>query len=853
MKCPHCATENSSLSKFCGECGQRLKPVDEDAKPLTPSGFKEQATRTMDSSCFPLRRGRVFAGRYEIIEELGQGGMGCVYRADDSKIGEEVALKLIKPDIAADATTLQRFHNELRTARKITHKNVCRTYHIGEAEGATFITMEFIQGEDLKSTIRRFGPLPISKSISLMRQVCDGLAEAHKLGIIHRDLKPRNIMIDREGNAKVMDFGIARTLKSEGITRKGIAVGTPEYISPEQVEGRPVDQRSDLYSLGITLFEMVTGRVPFEGDSTLAIALKHKTESPPYPREINPDIPESLSRIILKCLEKDPAMRYQSAGELKSALAAMEKDLSTGGELRTPGREEGSSQSRRFGSRTFFLLAFFVVVAVSALVVWLMNGRGEAPQPRTLALMPFRDVSPEGEHTRFCETISEGTTRGLTYSSEIRMRPYSAVKEYARSGLAPQELGLVLDVDFLAEPTIQVLGNKVRISCMLTDVGKNVITSLPFEDEYIFEDLFEIQDDVIHALVENLEVRLNVMQRRIGSRNRAVNQRAVDYYIEGHPAVREYKLNLKSEDFMRAEDNLKAALREEPLFVEALWLLGEIYHSRFVEQDKHPDFLTMIDYYKRAHAINPDLPETNVGLGWAFFYDSDFDKAYKHYRKAMSHGANSPEINNHVAGFLTDLGLYERAAKLRKKAMEIDPTNPQYRENAASCLSKQGRFQEAEDVLRDSLERWPDSFRLRLLLARQLIRMRRLGEAEEEIAKVEAAEPGYPGARLTRGWIHAVSGEREEALAIISGLDACRYTYLIADVYALLGMKREAVDHIQTVIDQGFRELQTYPYRYLYLVNNPFFAGLRSNEKFAEIMRRAEKDFRSFSKKYGGL
>jgi len=226
-----------------------------------------------------LKRGNILAGRYKIIEELGRGGMGNVYRVLDKKINEEIALKLINPAIVAEAKIIERFRNELKFARKITHKNICRMYDLNEEEKILYITMEYVLGDDLKSIISMMGQLSVSKTISIAKQICEGLAEAHRLGVIHRDLKPRNIMIDKKGNARIMDFGIARSLKTKGITGTGDMIGTPEYISPEQAEGKEADPRSDIYSLGVIIFEMVTGKVPFRGDTPLSIALMHKTDT----------------------------------------------------------------------------------------------------------------------------------------------------------------------------------------------------------------------------------------------------------------------------------------------------------------------------------------------------------------------------------------------------------------------------------------------------------------------------------------------------------------------------------------------------------------------------------------------
>jgi len=295
MECPKCHFDNPTDSKYCKECGTKVSPA---------------VTETIEAPREELTPGSTFAGRYQIVTELGKGGMGKVYRAIDKEINEEIALKLIKLEIASDKKTIERFSNELKMARKIAHRNVCKMYYLGEERGTRYITMEYVPGEDLKGIIRMMGQLGAGKAISIAKQVCEGLSEAHRLGVVHRDLKPSNIMIDKEGNARIMDFGIARSLEAKGITGAGVMIGTPEYMSPEQVEGKDVDQRSDIYSLGIILYEMVTGKVPFEGDTPFAIGMKHKGEIPKNPKELNTQISDDLNRVILRCLEKEKEKRY---------------------------------------------------------------------------------------------------------------------------------------------------------------------------------------------------------------------------------------------------------------------------------------------------------------------------------------------------------------------------------------------------------------------------------------------------------------------------------------------------------------------------------------------------------------
>jgi len=320
VECPKCHFENPEDTAYCGKCGTKFEPSED----IAPS-----YTETLETPKEKLTTGITFAERFQIIDELGQGGMGKVYRALDKKLNEEVALKLIKPEIASDKKVIERFRNELKIARKIVHQNVGRMYELMEDEGAHYITMEYVPGEDLKSFIRRSGQLAVGTSLRITQQVAKGLAEAHRLRVVHRDLKPSNVMIDKEGSARIMDFGIARSLRAEGLTCEGIAVGTPAYMSPEQARGEDMDHRTDIWSLGVVLYEMLTGQLPFKGKNEQALIHSILNDDPKPLTGLRPEAAQELGRIVEKALAKNPDKRYVNIDEMLVDIRSVEKEHET--------------------------------------------------------------------------------------------------------------------------------------------------------------------------------------------------------------------------------------------------------------------------------------------------------------------------------------------------------------------------------------------------------------------------------------------------------------------------------------------------------------------------------------------
>ena len=466
MKCPKCHFDNPKDTFFCGKCGAKL-PTEEISAP----------TETLETAKEELTTGSTFAGRYQIIEELGKGGMGKVYKANDTKIKEKIALKLIKPEVAADKKTIERFSNELKFARKIRHGNVCQMFDLNEEQGIHYITMEYVRGEDLKKLIRKMGQLSVGQVIPIAKQVCDGLAEAHRLGVVHRDLKPQNIMLDEEGNARIMDFGIARSITGKGITGAGVMIGTPEYMSPEQGEVKEVDQRSDIYSLGVILYEMVTGRVPFEGETPLGIAMKHKSEMPKHPKELNAQVPDDLNLVILKCLEKDKEKRYQSAGEVRSELEKIEKGIPTT-ERVVPKRKPITSKeiTIKFGLKKLLIPSLVVLaLVIIAVIIWQLLPRKKTVSlgsgKSSIAVLPFADLSPQKDQEYFCDGMAEALLNALTNIKDLHVAARTSAFSFKDKEQDIREIGKKLNVKTVLEGSVRKADKQLRISVQLINIA----------------------------------------------------------------------------------------------------------------------------------------------------------------------------------------------------------------------------------------------------------------------------------------------------------------------------------------------------------------------------------------------
>jgi TolB-like protein len=714
MLCPKCHFDNADDSSYCKKCGTRIIPVEGATSAATLAG-------TLTSSPGALLPGYTFAGRYQIFEEIGQGGMGRVYRVLDKEIDEKVVLKILNPEIAGDSKTIERFRNELKTARQISHKNVCRMYHFGRDEGVDYITMEYVRGEDLKSMLKMMGRLSPGQAVSIARQVCSGLAEAHRRGVVHRDLKPQNIMIDRDGHVKIMDFGIARTLRAEGITGPGMMIGTAEYMSPEQVEGKEVDERSDIYGLGIILYEILTGKVPFEGDSPLIVALKHKTEVPPDPKKINPQIPDDLNRLILRCLAKEPGRRYQSAEELFRELGEISKHLPDA-EKFIPKRKPGTpTVTMTISPKKWQTIAVLALVILTATIVVLYLRRG-GPAPaagaRRLVILPFENLgAPEDEY--FADAITDEITARLANIGPLEVIGRASAINYKNTGKSVQQIGEELGVDHILSGTIrwqrQPGGvNKVRVTPALTKASDGRMVWADVYDEEISE-VFDVQSQIAKRVAEALNIALLEPAQRALEAKPTSNTEAYDYYLRGHDyynrgAGTKNNLTISIEMFEKA-----VAL--DPGFVHAYAGLARSHAMMYWYHFDH----TPVRVAKASEAVGkalqlgPDLPETHFALGVYYYYcHLQYDRALKELDLAREKQPKNSNILETIGYIKRRQGKLDETVAILKNALEINPRSLEIMYNLADTIYLLRNYAEAESMYRRGISFNPDYIRIYL-------------------------------------------------------------------------------------------------------------------------------------------
>jgi len=739
-----------------------MVPGHDIASPKLPGGHEPKSSEFgivsprlgVETLLMPIRElatGATFAGRYQVIEELGKGGMGRVYKVFDTDIKEKVALKLLKPEIAADSETIERFSNEIKLARKIRHKNVCGMFDLGKAGGTLYLTMEFVPGEDLKRLIRRMGQFPTGKAVSVAEQISEGLSAAHDLGIVHRDLKPSNIMVDEEGNARIMDFGIARSLQEKRITGAGVMIGTPEYMSPEQVEGKDIDQRSDIYSLGIILYEMLAGRVPFEGETPLSIAHKHKYDPPADPRKLNAQVPEDLSRLILRCLEKDKGKRYQTAEEFRADLEKIEKGL--------PTTERVVAEKKLFTSREITVkfnlkklaipLLIVVVLAAAAVILWKFIPHKKAPAApkieNSIAVISFKNQTGDPVYDYLQEAIPNLLITNLENTGLFYVATWERMQDILKQMGAKPARTIDSDLGFELCRREGIKAIAIGSFTKAGDVFRTDVKVLDAETKHLLKSknikgtgVDSILDSQIDALSREISLGLGIEKAKIEAAPLKIKDittqslQAYDYFLKGKAA---YNLIYWAE----AKKNLRMALEIDPTFAMAyVYLAWANYNTgddrarnetiekamAFSNKTSQKDRLYLEAGYAlfikqdldKHYALLKELVQKYPDEKWAFHYLGDFLWIYRKdlpgasnkFEKWLALDPQDANAINHLSIITVLMRDFKKAAEYIKMHDAVAPPDPFNLTTQATMYELMGQFDKAIAKSKEALQLRPD-------------------------------------------------------------------------------------------------------------------------------------------------
>jgi tetratricopeptide (TPR) repeat protein/TolB-like protein len=734
-RCPQCHADNPDTKQFCGDCGTQLTPSGE----ISPS-----VTKTLEIPITRLTVGSVFAERYAVLEELGKGGMGEVYRVKDEKLDEEMALKVLKPEIAVNKDMIQRFKNELKLSRKIAHRHICKMYDLNEEEETPYITMEFVRGEDLKSAIRKKGKLKEEEAIAIAKQVCKGLAEAHELGVVHRDLKPQNIMIDKNGNAKVMDFGIARSIEAAGVTQTGVMIGTPDYMSPEQAEGEEADQRSDIYALGVILYEMVTGAVPFKGDTAFSVALKHKTKLPQDPKKLNSDISDNLSRLILICMEKDRERRYQSAEALLNDLRNIEDGLPLGTKIRPRGETFVAALIRK----KLLVPAVITALAIMAIVIWQLLPGKEAIAPKienSIAVISFENLTGDETNDTLQRILPNLLITNLENTGFFYVATWERLRDLMKQmGKENQETidkdsGFELcrreGIEAIVLGSVMKVGSVFAIDVKVFDVeSKELIKSANSQGEGI--------DSIINTQIGELsrEIALGVGITRevIASADLDISEftttsmDAYNYFIKG----REDWYNQYTKD---AIIRLEKAVELDPDFAMAYLYLG-ITYSLVRDMKKSRES------FEKAKALSETVTEKEklvIEAEYARTIEKHSDRFLEILNKIVEKYPRDKWAHLELSKYYRRSDMYSEVKKHAEIVLALDPSWGDAYEELAFAYANTGDDERALEYLQKGSAAIPGDPNMNLSTGHFYVKMGKIDEAIRKFKDALDIKPDF--------------------------------------------------------------------------------------------------------------
>jgi len=779
-------------------------------------------------------------GPYEIVACLGKGGMGEVYRARDTRLGREVAVKVLPSALLTNSDRLRRFEEEARRASSLNHPNILSVYDVGTVDSAPYITMELVEGKTLSELLASC-PLPAKEILSLAVQLAAGLAKAHAAGIVHRDLKPQNVMVTADGVVKILDFGLAKYVPRQGDatvstvsphTQPGTVMGTVGYMSPEQAAGRPADFRSDQFSLGAIVYELATGRRAFQRESdaeTLAAILR---DEPGPIGESNPDAPAGLQRILERCLAKDPEERYGATRDLLHDLEHV-RDLGRGEEFHPP-------PARGWRRPWVWIVGLLVLTAGAGLLsrpwwerISRLAGRDAI---RSLMVLPLANVSGDPAQDYLSEGVTDALIADLGKIETVRVISRTTAMSYRGSGKTVPQIAWELGVDAVVEGSVVRAGNRVQVTAKLIEAATDRhLWSETYEGS--LRDVLALQRDVVRSVAGGLRAKLTQQdQTRLGP-VRAVDPDVYEAYLKGR-----YYWNKRNEDSLRkAIEYFQAATRGDPTYAPPYAALADSYNILgTVMLGKDPP--TVMRPRAAAAAIqalqlDPELAEAHAALGFVKHYDWDWEGAEKELRRAIELNPSYALAHIFYADFLMSRRRFDEAVAEERRAEELDPLSPVVLTNVGWVLAWSGRPREAMERYHKALALDPNYVQAHWRLG---VLHRDEGRFEEATAALETAvalTQRGPSTVAGLATIYALAGRKPEAEGLLEELRAQasrRYVspYAISHVYVVLGDRDRAFEWLEKAYQERSNGIA-------YLVVDPVLAPLRGDPRFRSLAQRA--------------
>jgi serine/threonine protein kinase len=785
LKCPECKASVSEDSQFCSRCGASLGV---DLGSLSP-------TRTILGPVLHLKKGQMIAGKYKIEEKIGEGGMGVVYKAEDTKLKRHVALKFLPSELTRDKKAEARFIQEAQAAAALNHPHICIIHEVDEADDQTFIAMEFIEGQTLKDKIDA-GPLAVDEVVDIASQVAEGLGEAHKKGIVHRDIKPANIMLTEKGQAKIMDFGLAKLSWGADLTKPSMIMGTVAYMSPEQARGEPVDYRTDIWSLGALLYEMLTGEKPFKKSHEQALIHAILKEKPESLIAARPDIPRTIERAVLKALEKEPSRRYQNIAELLEDIKSIR-----------------------------------------------VSGVNVQKEDKSIIVLPFEDMSPGKDNEYFSDGLTEEIITDLSRVHGLLVISRSSAMTFKGTNKKIPDIAREVNVRYVLEGSVRKAGDKVRITAQLID-GINDIHLWAERYSGTLDDVFDIQEKVSRSILAALKLKLTLQE------DRAMAEKPID-----NGAAYECYLRAKHECMLFTADGLKRALQDLQNGLEIIGDNALLYaglgfvHVQMVNigvgQQEHLDKARK--YARKAFSLDKESAQAHLVLGIALILEANAKEAVNHLKLALAGDPGDADTAAWLAwGYLAN-GKLAAGSSVVEKFSQRDPINPIWHLFDGVVNFVAGRFDLALEGLAKSYKIMSDLPMYQFWYALALAYAGKFQDCTSVLGASANAEPTNDafvnlGKFLNftlRHDLRSISNLLTPNIRNTIERDG-QYSYHMAAFYSYLGEGESALNWIENAVNRG---MVNYP---LFAEYDPFLKNIRGEPRFKKLMERVKQEWENF-------